>query len=408
MSTATLNRISHWREATIGDALARIESGVSPKAMDRPAGPDEYGVLKVSAVTWDDFRPEENKALFPEFDTSNISVVNAGDLLLSRANTAELLASPVLVPRDYHNLILSDKTLRLVPRRDVADTRFLLYALRQPKARQYFLSHATGTSGSMRNVSQDTIRNCPIPLPPLPEQKRIADILDKADAIRRKRQEACDVTEEIVKSAFLDTFGDPVNNPHDWPLKPLGDVVAKLTDGEHLNPTFTGIGMPMIMAANVLHEGVSFEGIKHVTSEDGMRFRKKCGPDRDDLLVVSRGATIGRCSIVDTDTTFCLMGSVILLKPNNDVACATYLKWLFTHHGYYNKLFKTSGSSAQQAIYLTHLRDLVIPIPRIELQRRFASQVEAVRSVRQKSERALVETTGLFNSLVQRAFKGEL
>lgn len=268
--------------------------------------------------------------------------------------------------------------------------------------------YASGNGSTFPSISQQQLCELEVPLPPLPEQKRIADILDKADAIRRKRQEACSLSEEIVKSAFLDTFGDPVNNPHDWPLNPLGDVVAKLTDGEHINPTFTDIGMPMIMAANVLHEGVSFESVKHVSSEDGMRFRRKCGPDRDDLLVVSRGATIGRCSIVDIDIPFCLMGSVILLKPNNDVACATYLKWLFTHHGYYNKLFKTSGSSAQQAIYLTHLRDLDIPIPPIELQRRFTSQVEAVRTVRQKSERALVEATDLFNSLVQRAFKGEL
>ena len=301
--------------------------------------------------------------------------------------------------------ICSTDILPILPGPKV-DRGFLLHFLRQPRMVAYASSRTSGAN--LPRLSPKELATFEIPLPPLSEQKRLANILDKADAIRRKRQASCDTTDDLVRSTFLHSFGDPINNPHQWPIRKLGDIVTKLTDGEHLNPTFVEQGMPMIMAANVLHHGVSFDDVKFVTKEDGARFRKKCGPTRNDLLIVSRGATIGRCSIVDTDTPFCLMGSVILVKPNEEIAGSTYLKWLFSHHGYYNKLFKTSGSSAQQAIYLTHLRHLDIPVPPAELQTGFTSQVRGIQVARQRLSDALSETTNLFDSLVQATFKGEL
>src|SRR5262249_29962514 len=154
------------------------------KALDRPAGQGEFGVIKVSAVTWNTFLPGENKALPSDYAVPEEIKIRKGDLLLSRANTTELIAAVVVVDADYPNLMLSDKILRLVPMRDRVCTRFLLYALRTTTARRHFESHATGTSGSMRNISQDNISTCPIPLPPLPEQKRIAALLGKADEVR--------------------------------------------------------------------------------------------------------------------------------------------------------------------------------------------------------------------------------
>lgn len=293
------------------------------------------------------------------------------------------------------------------PLADKLDSRFLTYFLSSPTV-QHEINNRHQHGGTRQALTFNQIAEFEIPLPSLSEQKRIADILDKADDIYHKRWEMLETTEALVRSIFLQTFGDPINNPKRWPLIPLGDAVAKLTDGEHLNPAVVDTGMPIVTAANVLHDGVNFDDVKYVTIEDGTRFRSKCGPVKNDLLMVSRGATIGRCSVVDTDIPFCLMGSVILVKPNKTIATTTYLKWLFSHHGYYNRLFKTSGSSAQQAIYLTHLRDLHIPAPPIHLQNVFASNVDQIQQVRCQSEYATTESRELFNSLVQRAFRGEL
>lgn len=195
-----------WCWARLDDLLVRIDAGHSPTAQNRPADPDEYGVLKVSAVSWGEFQPAENKALLPGTFVNRHHSIRAGDLLISRANTVNLVGAVVLVERDHPNLLLSDKTLRLVPIIDDIPRRFLLYALRTEWARSAYEEKATGTSNSMRNISQDTIRSAPIPVPPLAEQQRIVARLDRLFAEATAIEEATEAARchaEQVDQAIL-------------------------------------------------------------------------------------------------------------------------------------------------------------------------------------------------------------
>lgn len=161
-------------QLTLGDVLLGIQAGKSFQTAEVLALPDELGVLKVSAVTWSAFQPEEAKALIGEYLPQESHRVRHGDLLISRANTKEFVGAVVLVERDYPLRLLSDKTLRLVVDEDRVSKEFLLFALRAPKARQHIEHYATGTSDSMRNIAQGVITSVPIDLPPLPDQRRIA------------------------------------------------------------------------------------------------------------------------------------------------------------------------------------------------------------------------------------------
>ncbi len=168
---------SEWLEKELGDGLVAIEAGTSVVALDRPARASEWGVLKVSALSWGRFMAEENKAVPPGYTPAQHEEVRAGDLLISRANTTELAGAIVLVRDTPPRLMLSDKTLRLVIKADVFSPAFLVYAVRAPSARRFIEGNATGTSYSMRNISQDTIRCIPVAAPPLTEQRRIAAAL---------------------------------------------------------------------------------------------------------------------------------------------------------------------------------------------------------------------------------------
>ena len=161
---------------TLGDVLVRIEAGKSFQTSDQPAKPNELGVLKVSAVSWSAFRAEEAKAV-SNYQPEPHHRVGARDLLISRANTRELVGAVVLVGHDHPHRLLSDKTLRLVIDELHADKIFLLYALRTEAARRHIEHFATGTSDSMRNISQEVISSIPIPLPDLPIQRRIGQAL---------------------------------------------------------------------------------------------------------------------------------------------------------------------------------------------------------------------------------------
>ena len=149
----------------LGTVLAGIEGGRSPQASSSPPGADEAGVLKVSAVTPFRFVPEESKALLPGTTMPKSALVRPGDVLITRANTPLKVGAVARVPADVRSgLYLADKTLRLIPSSKL-DPDFLVVAMALKSARGHLTSSATGTSASMFNISQERIRETPIPLP---------------------------------------------------------------------------------------------------------------------------------------------------------------------------------------------------------------------------------------------------
>jgi type I restriction enzyme S subunit len=162
-----------WPIKRLGSLLTAIEAGKCVSCEERPAKSTEWGVLKVSAVTWGAFRPEENKVLPAEFDVPSDREVREGDVLISRSNTTELVGAVVHVKKTRPRLMLSDKTLRLVSRDTEIMPDFLELALRSPQCRSFIEENATGASSSMKNITQDTIRDIPLPVPPISEQRSI-------------------------------------------------------------------------------------------------------------------------------------------------------------------------------------------------------------------------------------------
>ncbi len=182
-----------WEWSRLGQMLLGVEAGWSPSAQQRSKEGSEWGVLKVSACSWGEFLPEENKALDPGTEPRKQHEVTTGDFLISRANTVELVARSVVVKDTPPRLMLSDKTLRLHPS-SFADVNFLNLANLSDSSREHYAACATGTSDSMRNVSQEAIRAVPLPVPPPAEQQRIVAKVSELMAM-------CDDLEAFLKRA---------------------------------------------------------------------------------------------------------------------------------------------------------------------------------------------------------------
>ncbi|XCM30749.1 restriction endonuclease subunit S [Streptomyces parvus] len=166
-----------WDKVSLGDVLLRVEAGKSFKCEPRQARDDEWAIIKVSAMTWGRFDENENKAVPEGREINPAYEIKAGDILVSRANTQAYVGAPVLVGKTRERLLLSDKSLRLVPSSAV-DRRWLLYFLSSPAARRFISKAATGTKDSMRNISQKELLKMPLALPPIGEQRRIVEVLD--------------------------------------------------------------------------------------------------------------------------------------------------------------------------------------------------------------------------------------
>jgi type I restriction enzyme S subunit len=207
---------SGWSHSTLRVLVESSGSGWSPKALDTPREGNEWGILKVSAVSWDQFRPEANKQVLPGTQPRPQAVIRKGDFLISRANTAELVARAVIVDSDPVNLMMSDKIVRL-ELVDLCEPKYILINNNHSTfSRTYYADRATGVSPSMKNVTRDVILDLPIPLPPLAEQHRIVakvdelmTLCDQLEAARQQREQG----RERLMAATLQRLNQPAEDP---------------------------------------------------------------------------------------------------------------------------------------------------------------------------------------------------
>lgn len=167
-----------WKWVRVGALLHYIDTGKSFKCDEVPPTGDRCGLIKVSAVTWGQFKENESKTCYSNDLWVDEYAIHENDFLICRANTAALVGGCVIVDQISKRLMLSDKVLRLHFSK-MLNFYYILWALRTPMVRNQFSAAATGTSESMKNISQDVIKNTLIPLPPLAEQKRIVEKLEQ-------------------------------------------------------------------------------------------------------------------------------------------------------------------------------------------------------------------------------------
>ena len=172
---------NHWRVTAFKRALLGLGQGWSPQCDSRPAEAHEWGVLKVGCVNGTSFDANENKALPPPLEPNLTCVLRKGDVLVSRANTRELVGMAALVEEEYPNLLICDKLYRLQLRLEWVTAEFTVLLLRSDASRRQIELGASGASSSMQNISQDVIRELLVALPPLKEQ---GEIVAKASQIR--------------------------------------------------------------------------------------------------------------------------------------------------------------------------------------------------------------------------------
>jgi type I restriction enzyme S subunit len=191
-------------QSELGSLLRGIESGKNMRCEERPPREDELGVVKVSAVTWGRFDPRQSKTLPPDYTPPEKARIRTGDLLISRANTLELVGAVVLVDHEPKGLFLSDKILRLVLDED--SKKWVLWYLRSPFGRKQIQNLATGNQLSMRNISQDVLRRIRLPFPSTEIRRHL---IDKVEAIfsRADRLDAestrCRALLDRLESAIL-------------------------------------------------------------------------------------------------------------------------------------------------------------------------------------------------------------
>ncbi len=285
------------------------------------------------------------------------------------------------------------------------DVNFFYYLLKQCKPT--FVK--AGSGGAQPNISATFLKEFEIPLPSLEEQKRIAAILDKADNVRSKRQQAIELADDFLRSVFLDMFGDPVTNPKGWEVKPLSELIAK---GDKLN---YGVvqpgdnvddGVPLIRSGDLGDTGTDLNKIRKVSTLIDEK-HKKSRLKGNEILIACVGS-IGKVGWVNESMIgWNIARAVTRIPLSNDVNREYVYRYLQSPviQGYFQK---ETRAVAQPTLNVGVIGKTPIALPPMELQEEFLKVFSNVVSIKRKYSENGTRDTELFNAISQKAFAGEL
>ena len=333
----------------------------------------------------------------------------SGDILLSHINSEEHLGKVALydgLPRDLiHGMNLLN--LRADPTSVLP--QYLLWVLRSNLFRRQ-VRRVANRSVNQASVSITALSKLEIPCPPLPEQRRIADILDKADGIRRKQEKGIWFTEELLRSTFLEMFGDPAMNPKGWPIHVMGEVVKDTQYGTAEKSNSAGTGIPVLRMNNITYGGdIDLSNIKwsKIKETDFDQLTVK----RGDLLFnrTNSPELVGKTAVWDRDEPYAYAGYLFRVRFDEKVAMPDYIS-AFLNSAYGKKMLfaKAKPSNNMSNLSAGEFCRIELPVPEIALQRRFSKTIAQTKHLKAKQVTGWKETESLFGSLVQRAFQGEL
>jgi type I restriction enzyme S subunit len=390
---------SEWKLVHLGDVC---EHNLG-KMLDREKNQGELRpYLRNPNVQWFQFDLSDVQQM-PIKDTERSKFALApGDVVICEGGEAGRAA----IWTDPDREVYIQKALHRVRVKPCLYNRFLVHVLMADAKSGRLNSYFTGTT--IPHFTGQDLHRYVIPLPPLPEQKRIADILDKADAIRRKRQEALDALLSIPGSTFHEMFGTPLHNTKGWKIGTIRDLVCEVKYGSSSKASSEG-QYPMLRMNNITYAGTwDLTDLKYIDIPLGDR--AKYLVQKGDILFnrTNSKELVGKTAVFQEEAPMAFAGYLVRARTN-ELAHPDYIAgYLNSPHGKATLRHMCKSIVGMANINAQEFQDILIPHPPIEAQLEFVRVLEAIRRSEKPLLQAVKESESLFHSLVQRAFRGEL
>lgn len=344
-------------------------------------------------------------------------LLNDGDLIIAMtdlANDPKLLGVPTIVDTKGYKMLLNQRVgkLTLIDKSRVIEP-YLKYALSLPQHKNYFKKFAGG--GLQINIGKQEILNLEIPYCEVKTQKKIVEVLDKAQELIDKRKEQIKALEELVKSRFIEMFGSPKSNPNNFDVVKFNDITDYIGDigsngansviSANLKMTDTEDYALMVRTLNFTSN--DFENNVKYVSKEVYDFFKKSQVFGGELIFNKIGSAGINFVMPYLNRPVSLGLNQIMVRTNEKVNI-TYLHTLLnTDYGKHQIGTRVQGA-VTKSITKGAIKEIPIILPPIELQNEFADFVKQVDKLKSQMESGLKELEDNFNSLMQKAFKGEL
>ncbi len=381
--------------ARLGD-VCTVVSGTTPKTSNPDFWDGDLNWITPAELSEDTVVVCESKRkiTLKGVQSCGLSPIPAGAVILSsRAPIGKtaIAGTEMYCNQGFKNLICSESIFN----------KYLFWFLR---CNTEYLN-SLGRGATFKEISKAIVEDIDIPLPDLPTQRRIAATLDKVSGgIALCKQMLADL-DELVKSQFVEMFGDPASNPKKWPIMSLKDVCTKLTDGTHFSPEAFPTGQyKYITAKNIKADGFDFSNVTYLPENIHRSIYTRCNPEKGDVLYIKDGATTGIAMINTLDEEFSLLSSVALLKYNRSLLTGEYLKALMNYPTFYRQMRLNMGGAAITRLTVKKICDTDIMVAPLEQQIRFAEFAEQSDKSKLAVQQQLAELETLKKSLMQEYF----
>lgn len=348
-----------------------------------------------------------NKQYIPISQASqSTNFVNENNVLYSKLRPN---LNKVVIADEF--AIATSEMIPLYPDKERLSAKYLLYFLRSNRFVTWASVNVTGAKMPRTDMKQ--FWKYSIPLPPLEQQHRIVELLDRAQALIDKRKEQIALMDQLIQSLFYDMFGDPVTNPMEWEKTKFNNLLTNIDSGwspKCLQHSKTDDQWGVLKLSAVT--GGIYRSKENKQLPVNVSPRMNLEVRAHDLLFTRKNTKdlVGACAYVFDTPPKLMFPDIIFRFATNDKIDKIYLWILFNHSGYRELIASLAGGSAASMINISKakLKELLIPLPSYDLQLAFASKVQKILSQKQAMTNSLQELEDNFNSISQRAFKGEL
>ncbi len=335
-------------------------------------------------------------------------LLQPGDILFSHINSVEHIGKcavyrgiPEKLVHGMNLLCLRCNTSKLLP-------EFAKHLLRSSAFRTR-LARFINKAVNQASVSISNLKTIPVSIPPLAEQRRIAEVLDRSEALRTKRRASLAYIDTLTQTIFFDFFGDPTVNSHRWPTKALADLVRTddtinygvVQPGDDIDD-----GVPLIRVGDLLDGSVNHRLLKRI--DPTIEEKHKRSRLRGDEILVSCVGSIGVIALADESVQGFNIARAVARIPLSDAASrifvAAYLQSDCVQRYFTNELRTVS----QPTLNIKQLSETPIVLPPLDLQFQFAQRVATIERLKAAHNASLAKMDALFASLQHRAFRGEL
>lgn len=383
--------------ARLGDICIQITDG----SHNPPMGVEQSNYLMLSSKNIDDDYITLNDPRYlsqEDFEAENRRTnIKPNDLLITIVGTIGRVA---IVPNSLTEFCVQRSVAVLKPKPEIVYNRFLMHYLQS--MRPYLEQESRGVA--QKGIYLKQLSNLSIILPPLDEQRKIAAVLDKVSDLIAKRRQQLDKLDEIVKSRFIEMFGDVIRNSKAWQMRVFEDVAAsrlgKMLDAKQQTGKYS---YPYLANFNVQWFRFNIENLNQMDfdEDDRAEFELKDGD-----LLVCEGGEIGRCAVWHNEIQPCFFQKALhRVRCNRQIIHPDYLAWWFKYNCDYDGFTAIAGSKATIAhLPGIKLKQLQVAVPPIELQEQFATFVEQTDKSKLAIQKSLEKLEILKKSLMQKYF----